>query len=100
MADRFQLQAELESFLPNVYFQPPANITMKYPCIVYRKTGKNRHFAGDVLYLSQQGYTIQVIDRDPDSDVADRIEKHFQHCGNPQYHTVDNLHHTTLSLYY
>lgn len=100
MNKRLQLHSELLKFLPNVYFQPPANIKMIYPCIVYTKTGKNRHFADDVIYLSQQGYNITVIEPNPDSDVADSIEEHFQSCVISQYYTADNLNHTILSLYY
>ena len=100
MPSRLELQAELLKFLPNVYFQPPPSITMKYPCIIYNKTGRNRHFADDVIYLSQQGYQITVIDANPDSTVAEDIEAHFQYCGIGQYFTADKLNHTTLSLYY
>lgn len=73
---------------------------MTYPCIVYNKTGRNRHFGNDIIYLSQQGYQLMVIDINPDSEVADSIEKHFEHCVINQYYTADNLNHTTLSLYY
>jgi hypothetical protein len=100
MVKRLQLHNELLKFIPNVYYQPPSDIKMIYPCIVYNKTGKNRHFGNDVIYLSQQGYQLMLIERDPDSDVADRIESHFQHCAINQYYTVDNLNHTTISLYY
>jgi hypothetical protein len=100
MADRLDLHAELLKFLPNVYFQPPSTIKMTYPCIVYNKTGKNRHFANDVVYLSQQEYKLILIEKNPDSKVADIIERHFQHCAIAQYYTVDNLNHTTLNLYY
>ena len=100
MPSRLELHAELLTFLPNVYFQPPSGFQMLYPCIVYNKTGKIRHFAADVIYLSQQEYSIMVIDKNPDSEVADSIERHFKHCGIEQYYTVDNLNHTTLKLYY
>lgn len=100
MASRLELHAELVKFLPNVYFQPPSTIKMMYPCIVYNKTPKMRHFANDVVYLSQQEYQIMLIENNPDSTVADSIEKHFQHCAINQYYTVDNLNHTTLNLYY
>lgn len=100
MPTRLELHNELLQFLPNVYFQTPSNVQMVYPCIVYTKTGRNRHFASDVVYLSQQGYNITVIDKNPDSVIADRIESHFQYCGIEQYFVTDNLHHTTLSLYY
>lgn len=100
MASRLDLHAELVNFLPNVYFQPPSTIQMTYPCIVYNKTDKMRHFANDVIYLSQQEYQIMLIEKNPDSPVADNIEKHFKHCAINQYYTVDNLYHTTLNLYY
>jgi hypothetical protein len=100
MASRLDLHAELLKFLPNVYFQPPSTIQMAYPCIVYNKTGKNRHFADDVVYLSQQGYQIMLIEKNPDSTVADDIENYLEHCAINQYYTIDNLNHTTLNLYY
>jgi hypothetical protein len=100
MPSRLDLHNELLQFLPNVYFQPPQNIQMVYPCIVYNKTGRNRHFGDNIIYYSQQGYSITVIDKNPDSDVADKIENHFDHCVINQYFTTESLSHTILSLYY
>jgi hypothetical protein len=67
---------------------------------VYNKTGKNRHFGNDVIYLSQQGYQITVVENNPDSAIADGIEMHFEHCAINNYFVADNLNHTILSLYY
>lgn len=100
MASRLDLHAELLTFLPNVYFQPPSNIQMTYPCIVYNKTGKFKMSANDDTYFSVQEYQLTVMDKNPDSTVADDIEKHFKNCTISQYYTVDNLNHTTLNLYY
>jgi hypothetical protein len=100
MPSRLELHAELIKFLPNAYFQPPANIRMTYPCIVYNKTGKSRDFANDGVYRRQQEYQLMVIEHDPDSSVADSIEDSLQYCVISQNYTVDNLHHTTLNLYY
>lgn len=100
MGSRLELHDELLKFVPKVYFQPPANIQMAYPCIVYNKTGKDRKFGNDGVYLSTQEYQLMVIEHDPDSGVSDEIEKHFTSCVISQYYTVDNLNHTTLNLYY
>lgn len=101
MASREELQAELETFYPNVYFQPPANIQMEYPCIVYHKVGKARYFGDNIIYYSQQEYRLTVMDYDdPDLKVADRIEEYFQHCAIEQYYTADNLNHASIKLYY
>lgn len=100
MASRLDLHDKLLEFLPNVYFQPPSNIQMVYPCIVYNKNGKNRRFGNDAIYFTKQGYQIMVIDKNPDSIIADNIEEQLEYCSISQYYTIDNLNHTTLSLYY
>lgn len=100
MTSRLELHDELLKFAPYVHFQPPSNFQMKYPCVVYNKTGKMRHFADNIVYSSQQEYQLMVIDKNPDSAIADSLEEHFEHCVISQYYTVDNLHHTTLNLYY
>jgi hypothetical protein len=100
MGDILELHSKLLTYMPNVYFQPPSNIQMVYPCIVYNKTKKLNKFGNDARYLSKQGYQIMVIERVPDSDIADNIEGFFQNCSISQYYTVDNLNHTTIDLYY
>jgi len=100
MDDRLKLHDRLLTFSPNVYYQPPSDVKMIYPCIVYSKSDKSRKFGNDNVYLAIQGYKLTVIDRDPDSNIADRIEDVFQYCSIDQYYTVDNLNHTTLTLYY
>lgn len=97
---RLDLHDDLISFLPNVYFQPPSNIQMKYPCIIYHKTGKERRYANNGLYFNRQEYQLTVIENDPDSLVADNLESFFEYCTIDQYFTVDNLNHTTLTLYF
>lgn len=73
---------------------------MVYPCIVYKKTNKMRHYGNNIIYLSQTEYQITVIDKNPDSTIADVMETQFEHCIIDQYFTMDNLNHTTLTLYY
>ena len=100
MASRLELHSELLTLCPNVYFQPPTSITMKYPCIVYNMTDKIRIYGSDVIHIKKQGYRLTVIDKNPDSDIANLAEEKFQYCGVDQYYTVDNLNHIVLSLYY
>lgn len=100
MGKRVDLQHELESFISNVYYQPPSTIKMTYPCIVYFKNSKSTERANDSRYLGTQGYQITLMEHNPDSEIADDIEGHFEHCAISQYFTVDNLNHTTLNLFY
>lgn len=100
MGDRVKLHNELLRFIPNAYFQPPSNIQMTYPCIVYSKSERDVRFGNDKRYLIKQAYRLMLIERVPDSGVADAIEGAFQNCAIEQYYTVDNLNHTIIKLYY
>lgn len=100
MGSRLELHDQLLLFAPNVYFQPPPSSQMFYPCITYNKNDKSSDRANDHLYLSKQGYQLTVIDRDPDSTIADLVNEHFQYCAITQYYVVDNLYHVTLTLFY
>lgn len=100
MGSRLDLHAELLTFHPNVYFQPPSGFTMTYPCIVYNRTGMDAKHADDTTYMSTQEYQLMVIEKDPDSLVPKAILHHFKKCRITQQYAVNNLHHTTFTLYY
>src|SRR4051812_34274733 len=70
VASRLELQTLLESILalPNVYFQPPSNIQMQYPCIVYKRDDSQTDFADNRPYSRTKRYQVTVIDRNPDSE--------------------------------
>lgn len=101
MAQRLELQQALIDLLgsTNVYFQPPTNIVMKYPCIVYhRGTGQTR-FADDKPYKYAKSYVITVIDRDPDSPIPDKVAK-LPTCVHDRFFTADDLNHDVFRLFW
>ena len=98
--NRYALHRELEEHSDHVYYQPPSNIRMNFPCIVYNKIPKFKEYGNDGIYIKKQGYQITVMDKDPDSFTADDLEDHFQYCSITQYFTNDNIHHVILELYY
>lgn len=101
MASRADLQTKLEEILGsrNVYFQPPATVTMSYPAIVYERAGIDNTFANDSVYMQDFSYTVTVIDRNPDSEIVKRISK-LRKCSWTSHFTKDNLHHDVFKLYY
>lgn len=99
-SNRLKLHNELLEFSDNVYFQPPSNIKLKYPCIIYNKTPSIKEYGNDHQYIKTQGYQITVADADPDSLIADNLEERFMYCAISQYFVNDNLNHVTLNLYY
>lgn len=102
MASRLKLHEELCAILESrsVYFQPPESIKMKYPCIVYSKTGMDQRNANDRLYKGTNRYEVTYIDQNPDSEVPDKILAHFQMCKFDRTFKSENLNHNVLTLYY
>ena len=84
----------------NVYFQPPASVKMKYPCIVYSRSNVEISRADDRPYMRNNKYEITVIDSDPDSKFPDDILEHFSMCSFDRAYVSDNLNHFVLTLYY
>lgn len=101
MASRLGLQTELEFILgsQNVYFQPPENIKLSYPCIVYKKDAQDIKFANDLSYIHKTRYKVTVIDSNPDSLIGDRVMQ-LPMCTFDRHYTAENLNHDAYNLYY
>jgi hypothetical protein len=102
MSTRLKLQTELEDLLGsrNVYFQPPTNLMMKYPCIRYSGSGVDSKKANDHLYNYTKRYEGVIIDPNPDSEIAMRLLMHFPMCSLGSQYVADNLNHFPFTLYY
>ena len=99
MAPRLQLHDILETFVDNVYFQPPENIKLVYPCIIYKRDFAETEFANNVPYKHQLRYMITVIDRDPDSDIPGKVAR-LPQCLYNRFFTSANLNHDVYRLYF
>lgn len=101
MAPRSQLQTILRAIIgnDNVYFQPPANLVMQYPCIIYKRDFAETEFAENVPYRATKRYLVTVVDRDPDSAIPDKIAK-LPMCVFNRFYTADNLNHDVYYLFF
>lgn len=101
MAPRLELQEILVELLgsDNVYFQPPENVKIEYPCIVYRRDLMTTNFADDIPYRILKRYQVTVIDRDPDSIIPDKVGK-LPMCSYNRFFTADNLNHDIFNLFF
>jgi hypothetical protein len=99
MGQRLELHQLLEAFTENVYFQPPTNISMKYPCIVYSRDYAYTEFADDIPYCHKLRYQVTVIDRDPDSAIPSKVASMPMSLFN-RFFTADNLNHDVFSVYF
>lgn len=101
MGTRLELQTVLEGLQTgvSVYFQPPANISMVYPAIVYNRDYQEVDYADDLPYNRRIRYQVTVIDSDPDSLIPDKVAsmplaKYVRHF------TTENLNHDIYYVYF
>lgn len=101
MDRRDQLQDLLKELLgsSNVYFQPPANVQMSYPAIVYKRDFARTQFAGNLPYRYTKRYLVTVIDRNPDSPVPDKIAA-LPMCFFSRHFVADQLNHDAFTLFF
>lgn len=99
MAPRQQLQSLLEGLTEHVYFQPPENLKMQYPCIVYQRDFAETEFADNGPYRHDIRYMVTVIDRNPDSDLPGKVAKLPMTTFN-RFYTADNLNHDVYTMFF
>ena len=99
MAPRLDLHQLLETFTENVYFQPPTNIQLKYPCIIYKRDFADTKFADDKPYNHTLRYAVTVIDLDPDSEIPGKVAALPMSLFN-RFYTADNLNHDVYNVFF
>lgn len=82
----------------NVYFQPPESVKIKYPAIVYSRNRIENTSADNITYKQSVSYVITVIDRDPDSEIVERISK-IPCIAYDRSYIADNLNHDVFRLF-
>jgi hypothetical protein len=96
---RLQLHDLLKTITEYVYFQPPPNIQMQYPCILYSRDGSSVDHANNELYRHAKRYQVTVIDRDPDTALSDMVEK-LKFSRFDRFFAVDDLNHFVFTLFF
>lgn len=99
MAPRSELHELLKTLTTNVYFQPPNNLAIKYPCIVYERDTADTAYADNIPYRYTKRYTVTIIDRDPDSTIPLRVAA-LPTSRHSQSFTSDNLYHDVYNIFF
>lgn len=98
---RLELDAKLRRILgsDNTYYEPPASLKMKYPCIRYSRSRIDTVNADNKVYLGHQRYDVIAIYYDVDSDLPERILHNEENIvfSNERHYVVDGLHHDVFT---
>lgn len=99
MASRIDLQKTLEGILGtrNVYFQPPASLQMKFPCIKYDFSKPELVHADNSILFEHHTYSVTLIHKDPDNTVWESI-LHLPYCRFDRMYKADNMYHYVFSI--
>ena len=84
---------------PNVYYQIPSNMKMKYPAVKYERGRIDNNHADNIVYSQNTSYTITVISKNPDEPIVEKISK-IPTCEYDRDYIIDNLYHTVFKIYY
>ena len=101
MGDRLGLHSKLEAtFTPlPIYYQPPTNTIMTYPCVVYEKSDRYENFADNNLYTFKIKYLVTIIDKDPDSSLLDKLSD-YKLTSYDRRFISDGLYHDVFTMFY
>ena len=94
MNDRLQLHQELVAIMGShpVYYQPPANIRLSYPCCIYSLDRMFTDHANNAAYRRVNQYSVTLITKDPEDSLYDRLLE-LEYVAFDHHFVVDNLHH-------
>ena len=100
MRTRIELQTFLEELVgsKNVYFQPPASMRIKYPCVVYSTRHVTNEFSDNDIYKQDFSYELVLIDANPESEIFEKMCK-VPHFRFSNFYVSDNMNHYVFHSY-
>lgn len=101
MGRRLDLQSLLKETIgnENVYFQPPSNIKMSYPALVYSLDDMDSQFANNSPYSIKNRWKLTYMDLDPDSDKPSKLIM-LPGCSFDRHFVADDLNQYVFNIYF
>lgn len=80
------------------YFQPPASIQLKYPCIIYTYSNERILHANNSVYKEEDEYDVMLITKDPLPDEIMTEIRDLPYTRFSRHFVKDNLHHFSYTM--
>lgn len=82
------------------YYQPPENLKMVYPAVIYSFDGIDDRHANNNVYKRKLRYSLIYVSEDPDDRVINAIDS-MEYCRMERSpYVADNLYHYPFTIYY
>lgn len=97
---RSDFHNRLQNLAPGyrIYFQPPSDIKMAYPAVVYEIDRVVKKRADNKSYLQNRRYQVKLITKNPDDPVFDVLAS-LVHSEFERHYTADGLNHFVFNIY-
>lgn len=95
-----KIQEALENlFHIKVYFQPPPNLSLEFPCVVYEKVRTEVRRADDRPFTFYDRYTVTHISKTNDETVPIKMLGAFRHAFQDREFKTEGLYHQVYTVY-
>lgn len=81
-----------------VYFQPPENLKIVYPAVIFHLSKIEVDRASDVPYKGAREYSVTLITKDPEPYVIDEILK-IPYSSLDTTYISDGMNHFVFTIY-
>lgn len=82
----------------NVYYQPPADLKMKYPCVRYQPANIDIKEADNHGYITTRAYDVLYISKTQDENVALQLAR-FPRSRHDRSYKQSGLYHESFTIY-
>lgn len=81
-----------------VYYQPPEEIKLDYPAILFEKTGGEYSFANNKVNSKAAKFKVTVIYKDPNFEYEESMS-HIRYCSPDTSFRTEGLYHDVYTVY-
>ena len=99
-SDLVDMLQDLMGSKVKVYYQPPENLKLQYPCVVVELSNALLQYADDIPYLKNKRYslTLMCLNADNDSYVDKLLD--LPMCTFDRRFINDKIVHDVFNIYY
>ena len=83
-----------------VYYQPPENVKLTYPCIVFENSTALSQFADNKPYVKTKRYTVTLVTKTADNDFYKDQLMDLSMCTFDREFRNDGIVNTVFNMYY
>lgn len=86
--------------IKNVYYQPPSNVKMIFPCIRFKLDQTNIKYASNNTHTIRMRYQITYVSNSVNDSIIELLITNLAYCSFDRIYVSDNLYHYVFTIFY